>query len=142
MNHKCSSHHVPCDMGSPATCSRSTWGPPLPAQEVHGVPCHLPKEHMGSHGPSSAPRGEKWCVSKMSTADGSPRCAVPFPWLHGHRPSPGCRSQLPQNVPAPWHSPVPKQRAGVIWTAVGHSALSGSGLSWPVCAIFSELILG
>lgn len=92
MNHKCRSHLCALRHGVPAACSRSTWGPPLPAQEVHGVPCHLTKEHVGSRGPSSAPRGEKWCMSERSTADSSPRCAVPFPWHPW--PSPLARLQV------------------------------------------------
>lgn len=51
--------------------------------------------------------------------------------------------QPPWNVPSSWHSPVPKQRAGVVWTSVGHLAFFGSGVLLAcLCHFFSELIWG
>lgn len=60
MNHKCRSHHVPCDMGSPTTCSRSTWGPPLPAQEAHGSPTTCSRSTWGPLPPAEGAHGIPW----------------------------------------------------------------------------------
>lgn len=51
--------------------------------------------------------------------------------------------QPPWNVPSSWHSPVPKQRAGVVWTSVGHLAFFGSGVLLAcLCHFFFRINLG